>query len=82
MATGNTTQILERSMLERNVLTLGTEWMSELHQANSMQDLGDTGSVFGSTRMTFETLESKIADGLMKMMTREEKAPDVDKEDR
>ena len=29
-----------------------------------MQDLDDVGSVLGSTRMSFETLDSQIAEGL------------------
>ena len=33
--------------------------------------LDDTGSVFGSARMNFETYDSKIAKGLMKTMNAE-----------
>ena len=37
-----------------------TEWLSQVDQANSTQDLEDTGSPFGSTRMNFKTLDSKL----------------------
>ena len=33
-----------------------------------MQDLHEVGSVLGSTRMSFETVDSKSATGLMKIM--------------
>ena len=52
-------------------LGLVTVCLLESNQANSMQDVDDTGSAFGTTRMNFETLDSKIATGLMKIITSE-----------
>ena len=37
-----------------------TDWLAEIDQAESVQDLDDVGSVFGSTRMSFETLDSQL----------------------
>ena len=48
-----------------------TCWLAEFDQAKSMQDLYDVGFVFGSTRMSFDTLQSQIANGLMKIMNLE-----------
>ena len=31
-----------------------TDWLAEIDQAKSMQDLDDVGSVLGSTRVIFE----------------------------
>ena len=52
-------------------LRQATDWSAEFDQATSMQDLGDVGSVFGSTGMSFEALDSQIAKGLMKIMNPE-----------
>ena len=38
--------------------------MAEIDLAKSMQDLEGVGSVFGSTRMSFETVDSQIVKGL------------------
>ena len=38
------------------------EWLADI------EDLDDVGSVFGSTRMSFDTPDSQIAEGLMKIM--------------
>ena len=44
------------------------EWLSEIEQTTSTQDLGEAGSAFGCARLQFETLDSKIAEGFMKML--------------
>ena len=45
-----------------------SDWLSEIDQASSMQDMDDAGSVFGCTQMQIETRDSQIAKGLMKIM--------------
>ena len=45
-----------------------TDWLAEIDQAKSMQDLDDVGSVFGSTRMRSETLRFQSGNGLMKII--------------
>ena len=45
-----------------------TEWLAEIDQAESVQDLDNAEAVFGDYQMSFETLESQIAKGLVKIM--------------
>ena len=45
--------------------------LAEIDEATSVQDLDDVGSVFGSPRMSFETLDSPIPKGLMQIMNPE-----------
>ena len=45
--------------------------LAKMDQTTSMQDLDDVGSVFGSTRMIFKTLDFQIAKGLMKIINPE-----------
>ena len=40
-----------------------TDWLAEIDQATPVHDLDDVGSVFGSTRMSFEHQYSKFAKG-------------------
>ena len=37
-----------------------TDWLAEIDQAASIEDLDDGGSVHGNTRMSFETMDSHI----------------------
>ena len=48
-----------------------TEWLAEIDHAESMLDLDDVESVSGSNRMSFEILDSQVAQDLMKIMTLE-----------
>ena len=43
-------------------------WFADIDQAKPTQELDDVGSVIGSNKMSFETLCSPIAQGLMKTM--------------
>ena len=43
-----------------------TDWLAEIDQAKSIQYLDDVGSAFGSIRLSFEYLDSKIAKCYMK----------------
>ena len=45
-----------------------TDWLADIDQTTSMQDLDAVGSVFGSTWMIFETRDSRIAKGPMEIM--------------
>ena len=40
-----------------------TDWLAEIDQATPVHDLDDVGSVFGSTRMSFENQYSQFAKG-------------------
>ena len=48
-----------------------TDKLVEIDQAKSMQGLDDVGSVFDCTRMSVDTLDSPIANGLVKVMNPE-----------
>ena len=56
-----------REVITDSTLRQATDWLADIGQAKSMQDM-DVGSLFGSTRMSFETLDSQIARGFMKIM--------------
>ena len=49
----------------------GTEWLAEIDQATSLQELDDVGAVFGDCQMSLETLDSQNAQGLVKNMNPE-----------
>ena len=61
--------------------------MADIDQATSVQDVENVGAVFGDYQMSFETFDSPIAMGLMKIMNPEFKKnplagqiqPDVDR---
>ena len=68
MARCDSVQELEDSF-PREVITgstrprQATDWLAEIDQATPVHDLDDVGSVFGSTRMSFEHQYSKFAKG-------------------
>ena len=45
-----------------------SEWLAEIAQAISVQDLEPVGAVFGDNQMSFATLDSKIAKRLVKIV--------------
>ena len=44
------------------------DWLSEIDKATSKQDLDDAGCVCVRARTNFDTLDSRIATGLMKIV--------------